>query len=72
MGSGHQNDSNSQQLALIGGKKIFHELEVRHVYQLGIKRFWAEETEMTLTANSSKESTRRKFFINSTYIMSRM
>ena len=26
---------------------------------------------MTLTANSSKESARRKFFMNSTYIMSR-
>ena len=30
-----------------------------------------EEAEMTLTAISSLESARRKFFMNSTYIMSR-
>ena len=71
LGSGARNDSNSQQLARIGEKKIFHEHDVHHVQKVGIKRFWAQETEMTLTANSSKESARRKFFMNSTYIMSR-
>ena len=71
MGSGDRNDSNSQYLARIGEKKIFNELDVHHVWKLVIKRFSAQETEMTLTANSSPESARRKFFMNSTYIMSR-
>ena len=71
MGSGGQNESNSQQLARIGEKKIFHELDVHHVSKVGIKRFWAQDAEMTLTAISSLESARREFFMNSTYIMSR-
>ena len=37
----------------------------------GIKRFWAQEAEMSLTAISSHESPREKFFMNSTYIVSR-
>ena len=32
---------------------------------------WAKEAKMSLTTNSSLESGRRKFFMNSTYIMSR-
>ena len=71
MGSGGRNESNSHQLARIGEKKIFHETDVHHVYQVGIKRFCAQEAEMSLTAIHSLESTRRKFFMNSTYIMSR-
>ena len=55
----------------IGEDKIFHELDVHHVYKEGIKRFSAKEMEMNLTAISSHESARRKFFMNSTYIMSR-
>ena len=51
-------------------RKIFHELDVHHVYKVGIKRFWAHEAELCLTAISSLESTRRTFFMNSTYIMS--
>ena len=39
--------------------------------KVGIKRFWAQEAKMSLTANSSLESARGKFFMNSTYIMSR-
>ena len=58
MGSGGQNESNSHQLARIGERKIFHELDVHHVPKVGIKRFWAQETEMTLTAISSLESAR--------------
>ena len=58
MGSGGQNESNSQQLARIGEKKIFHELDVHHVSKVGIKRFWAQDAEMTLTAISSLESAR--------------
>ena len=63
--------SNCYQLARIGENKIFHELDVHHVQKVGIKRFWAQEAKMSLTANSSLESARRKFFMNSTYIMSR-
>ena len=33
--------------------------------------FWAQEAEMTLTPLSSLESARKKFLIDSTYIMSR-
>ena len=54
MGSGDRNDSNSHQLARIGENiKIFHEHDIHHVQKVGIKRFWAQETEMTLTAISS-------------------
>ena len=48
----------------IGEKKIFHQLEVHHVKKVGIKRFWAQEAEMSLTAISSLESARRKFFMD--------
>ena len=68
--SGCQNESNSDQLARIIEKKIFHELDVHHVYKVGITCFWAHDAKMSLTAISSLESARRKFFMNSTYIMS--
>ena len=71
MGSRGRNESNSHQLARIGEKKIFHELDVHHVSKVGINRFWAKEDEMSLTYISSLESARDKFFMNSTYIMSR-
>ena len=70
LGSGFQNESNSHQLARIGEKKIFHELDVHHVCKLGITCFWAQDCKMSLTAIRSLESARRKFFMNSTYIMS--
>ena len=71
MASGGRNESNRYQLAGIGEKKIFHELDVHHVKKVGIKRFCAQEAEMSRTAMSSLESARRKFFMNSTHIMSR-
>ena len=71
MASGGRNESNSHQLAGIGEKKIFHELDVHHVKKVGIKRFCAQEAEMNRTAISSLESARRKFFMNWTYIMYR-
>ena len=70
LGSRCQNESNSQYPARIGEKKIFHELDVHHVYKVGITCFWAQDAKMSLTAISSLESARRKFFINWTYIMS--
>ena len=54
------------QLARIGEKKIFQELDVHLLEKVGIKCFWAQEAEMSLTAISLLESARRKFFINST------
>ena len=71
LGSGYQNESYSHQLARIGEKKIFHELDVHHVYKVGITCFWAQDAKMSLTAIRSLESARRKFFMNSAYIMSR-
>ena len=51
--------------------QFFINLDVHHVWKVGIKRFWAQEAEMSLTVINSLESARRKFFINWTYIMSR-
>ena len=64
MGSGCQNESNSHQLARIGEKKIFHELDVHHVYKVGITCFWAQDAKMSLAAICALESARRKFFMN--------
>ena len=52
LGSEGQNECNSQQLARIGEKKIFHEDDTHHVQKVGIKRFWAQKAEMSLTAIS--------------------
>ena len=71
MASGGRNESDRYQLAGIGEKKIFHELDVHHMNKVGIKRFCAQEAEMSLTAISSLESARKKFFMNWTYIVSR-
>ena len=71
MASGGRNESNSHQLARIGEKKIFLELDVHHVKKIGIKRLCAQEAEMSRTAMSSLESARGKFFMNATDIMSR-
>ena len=71
MGSGGRNESNSHELAGIGENKIFHELDVHHVKEVGFKRSWAQEAEMSLITMSLLESARRKFFMNATCIMSR-
>ena len=70
LASGGRNESNSHQLAGIGEKKIFHELDVHHVKKVGIKRFCAHEAEMSRIAMSSLDTARRKFFMNLTHIMS--
>ena len=70
MGSGGRNESNCHELARIGEKKIFHELDVHHVYNVGIKCFWADEAEISVTAMNLLQSARRKFCMISTYIMS--
>ena len=61
LGSGCQNESNSHQLGRIGEKKIFHELDVYHVYKVGITFFWAHEAKMSVTTIRSLELARRKF-----------
>ena len=71
MASGSRNESNSHQLAGIGEKKIFHELDVHPVTKVGIKRFCAQKTEMSRTDVRSLESARGKFFMNSAHIVSR-
>ena len=71
MSSGGRNESNSHQLARIGEKIVFHELDVHHVWKVAVKCFWPQEAEMSLTAISSLQSRRRKFFMNSPNIMSR-
>ena len=68
LGSGCQNESKSQYPAQIGEKKIFHELDVHHVYKVGITCFLVQDAKMSLKANTPLESARRKFFMNSTYI----
>ena len=61
--------SYSHQLSRIDEKKIFHEPDPEHVEKLEIKRFWAQEAEMNLTAICSLESARRKLSMNSTQNM---
>ena len=62
MASGGRNESDSHQLARIGEKKIFHELDVHQVYKEGMKRFWAEESEMSQTTISLFESGEENFW----------
>ena len=50
--SGNRNESNSHELAGIGEKNIFHEIDVHHVKKVGFKRFCAQDAEMSLTAMS--------------------
>ena len=54
----------------MGEKKIFLPLDVHYVEKVGIKRFWAQEAEISLIAISSLQWARREFFMNSTYFMS--
>ena len=61
LGSECQNESNSQYPDRIGEKKIFHELEVHHVYKVGITCFWAQDAKMSLTASSSLECEKKIF-----------
>ena len=69
--SGGRNESNTHQFARIGMRKFSHEFDLHDVHKVGIKRFWAQESEMGKTAKSSLVSARTKFFMNPTYIMSR-
>ena len=59
---GSGNDSNSHQLARIGEKKIFHELDVHDVYKVGIKRFLAQEAEMSSNSHQVARIGEKKIF----------
>ena len=48
-------ESNSYELARIGERKIFHELDVHRAYNVGIKQFFAQDAELSLTATSLLE-----------------
>ena len=56
MSSGDRNESESHQLARIGEKKIFYPHGVHHVLKVGIKRFWAEEAEMSSGGRNESNS----------------
>ena len=60
-GSGYQNESNTQYPARICEMKIFHQLDVHHIYKVGITIFWAQDAKMSVTANTPLESARRKY-----------
>ena len=62
MGSGGRNESNSHQLARISEKKIFHEVDVHHVWKVKIKRFCAQQAEMSLTAIQLAQVGENKIF----------
>ena len=59
------------QPARISERKNFHELDAHQMWKVGIKHLWAQEGKLSLTVNSSLKSARKKFFMNSTLIMSR-
>ena len=56
--SGGRNESNSQQRVPASKMKTFHELDVHYVQKEGIKRFWAQEAEMSLMATCLFEQAR--------------
>ena len=68
LGSRGRNESNTHQFAQISEKIISHEFDVYDVCKIGIKRFWAQETEMRLTPICSLESAKKNSFINFTYM----
>ena len=61
----------TNQFARIGEKNMFHEFDIHDVYKVGIKRFWAQEAEMSLTPINLARIGEKIFFMNSTDMMSR-
>ena len=53
LGSEGRIESNSHQLVQTSEMKTFHELDVHYVQKDGIKRFWAQEAEMSLPSACS-------------------
>ena len=56
MSSGDRNESNNHELARIGKKKIFHELDVHHVWKVGFTRSWGQEGEMSSGGRNESNS----------------
>ena len=56
MGSVGRNESNSHQLARIGEKRVFGDLDIHHVQKVGINRFWAREAEVGINRFWARES----------------
>ena len=50
----------ANQLARIGEKKIFHELDVHHVKKVGVKRLWAQEAEDECDSESARSNRREE------------
>ena len=57
-----QTEYNSQQLARIGEKKIFHESDVHHVQKVGIKRFWGDEVQVNDNSQQLARIGEKKIF----------
>ena len=58
-------------LVLIIDMKIFYEHHANYFWKVGIKCFWAKQAEMSLMSGNLFQSTRSKFFANTTHTMSR-
>ena len=68
MGSGGRIEPNSVELARIGEKKIFHELDVHHV-ESGNQTFLSSGGRNESKCHELARIGEKKFFMNSTYIM---
>ena len=68
MGSGGRNEPNSVELARIGEKKIFHELDVHHV-ESGNQTFLSSGGRNESKCHELARIGEKKFSMNSTYIM---
>ena len=51
----------ANQVVGVGEKKIFHELDVHHIYKVGITCFWAQDEKMSLTANTPSNRREENF-----------
>ena len=68
MGSGGRNEPNSVELARIGEKKIFHELDVHHL-ESGNQTFLGSGGRNESKCHELEGIGEKKLFMNSTYIM---
>ena len=64
MGLVGRNDFNSHQLARIGQKKIFHELDVHHAHIVVIKGFLAQEYGAFIMSKFKNVNRTRRFESN--------
>ena len=62
MGSGGRNEPNGIQLARIGEKKFFHELEVHLVLKVRMKRFCAQKARSESNSNKLARIGEKKIF----------